>query len=338
MTLNRLLRAIFVRWYVTLLGLALTAGLCFVAFTHVGPTFSRGASELLVPGSQTIPEGGNAYLYLGDLTQASDVLVNTLQSDDVQERILSGAKKTDVVITRDASTTGPILVITVTGPSRSDVDAVFRRAQAEVPTTLTALQDRVQVPLEARISSLDLTADPAATADLKPRYEAMALAGAVGLAITLLAIGLIDGLLTSREARRREQSARSVGRRRQRRGSPTEGSELGTSVVPSASFAEQAAAPALESSDSMDDETRSGAEEEEDAAPAPAAPVDVSGRSSRAVPRIADRVRAPRPLVRPSRTAAGKDDELDDDLESRDIPEIADHSHPRVNVRAAGRK
>jgi hypothetical protein len=207
MNLNRFLRAIVKRWYVTLAGLLVTAGLCAAAFTLVGPSYERAASELLVPGTTSIPKGGNAYLYLGGLTQASDVLVRALQSETVQGPLLKGHAGTKIQVARDNSTSGPMLTLTVTGASRQAVDTVFDGMLKAVPTTLTALQDDIKAPADGRISALQLTADGQPTVVQKGRMEAIAMAGAGGLALTLLAVGLIDGLLLARADRRARREA-----------------------------------------------------------------------------------------------------------------------------------
>jgi hypothetical protein len=100
-----------------------------------------------------------------------------------------------------------MLTLTVTGASRQAVDTVFDGMLKAVPTTLTALQDDIKAPADGRISALQLTADGQPTVVQKGRMEAIAMAGAGGLAVTLLAVGLIDGLLLARADRRARREA-----------------------------------------------------------------------------------------------------------------------------------
>ena len=70
MTLSNFLNSLARRWHLLLGALTLTASLCLLAYSAVPPTYERAASVLLLPGTQTIPTGGNPYLYLAGLGQA----------------------------------------------------------------------------------------------------------------------------------------------------------------------------------------------------------------------------------------------------------------------------
>ena len=68
-------RAIRRWWLVALLGLVLSVGGSGLAYTLIGAEYQRSASQVLVPGDNAVPEGGNPFIYLGGLEQAADVLV-----------------------------------------------------------------------------------------------------------------------------------------------------------------------------------------------------------------------------------------------------------------------
>lgn len=203
MTLKNFLRALGRRWYVLLVGLLVTGVACGVVASEVQPTYQRSASLLLMPAISTIPEGGNAYLYLGGLGQASEVLVNTMGAQTVREPLLAGHPGADVAVQRNVTSSGPLLSVTATGSSDSEVAEVLERALAAVESNLKILQTRAAVPEDARISSLSLTTDEASTVLQRSRLEAVAVAAIAGAALTLLLTGLVDGLVLSSTRRRR---------------------------------------------------------------------------------------------------------------------------------------
>ena len=73
-----MIRAVMVslgrRWYITLPGLLLAGLLAFGAWYVVPPSYQRSASEFLVPGTGSLPENANPFLYLSGLSQVADVL------------------------------------------------------------------------------------------------------------------------------------------------------------------------------------------------------------------------------------------------------------------------
>jgi hypothetical protein len=202
MNQNRLLQSIRRRWYLALVGVVATAALCGVAFLAIEPTYQRSATELLMPGPLSIPEGGNPYLYLGGLTQASDVLVRAVSAAKVQDPIQAAHPGSSVTIARDVTTSGPMILVTVTGNSDADAAGALGRAVDEVSATMKSLQDEARIGASARISVVPLTVDTRSTMIQKTRFTAVGAIGAAGLVLTLLMVGLVDGLLLSLSQRR----------------------------------------------------------------------------------------------------------------------------------------
>jgi uncharacterized protein involved in exopolysaccharide biosynthesis len=203
MTLSNLLRNLGRRWYLVLAGLLITTGLCFATYSAISPTYERAASVLLLPGAQTIPAGGNPYLYLGGLGQASDVLVSAVNASSVRTSILLGHPATEISMTRDPASSGPLVTVSASGPNDADVTATLERALTAIPQTLSELQVQANVPTTARITSLQLTTDPTSVLIRKNQFQAVGLVAAGGTALTLLIVGFVDGLLLSRQRSRR---------------------------------------------------------------------------------------------------------------------------------------
>ncbi|MCU1581234.1 MAG: hypothetical protein QOD27_1810 [Microbacteriaceae bacterium] len=195
MIFSTILHSIRRRWYLLVAGIIASAAAGVYVYQNTDPDYQLSASELLVPGSQTVPEGGNPFLYLGGLAQASDVLVRALGARDIQGPIQSEFPGTSVVIDRDVSTSGPIIIITIEGKDDAAVGEVFQRMLSATPDTLKALQTQANVPKAAQITVLPITVDGESTTNDKGRLQAAALVIAGGLVVTILLLAMVDGLI-----------------------------------------------------------------------------------------------------------------------------------------------
>jgi hypothetical protein len=208
MIFSTILHSIRRRWYLLIVGLIATAAVGMYAYRNTEPTYQRSASELLVPGEQTVPEGGNPFLYLGGLAQASDVLVRALGASDLQGPIQSEFPTTSVLVERDVSTSGPIIIITVEGKDDAAVGEVFERMLSATPNTLNALQSQASVPRASQITILPITIDPGSTTNDKSRLQVAAMVIAGGVVATILLLALVDGLILAWGRRRRAKPSR----------------------------------------------------------------------------------------------------------------------------------
>ena len=210
MNLKNLLHSMRRRWYIMLGGILIAGALCGLAYSNISPTYQRSASVLLIPGSTSIPAGGNPYLYLGGLAQASDVLVRALSADEVLTPILGPEPAVEVTIARDTTTSGPIVVISVSGTDDAQVAAVFTEVLGVVPTTFDNLQASAGVADDAKVTTLPLTVDTTSTLSQKSRLQAIGVVGVGTLAATLLLTGFIDGLLLAPRRPRGRRSTATV--------------------------------------------------------------------------------------------------------------------------------
>ncbi len=205
--LKRLAKSLLRRWYVSVPAILLAGALCLYAYNKTTPMYERTASEILIPGKASVPVGGNPYYYLGGLSQASDVLVRSLNSTAVMGPILDGFPNTTAVVARDVSTSGPMLTVTVDGPSDEAVASVLQEVIDSIPTTLGGLQDEANVPSESRIGTLTLTQDATSKLIQKSRYETIGVIAVGSLVGIVLLVGLLDGLLLTLQRRRAEKNA-----------------------------------------------------------------------------------------------------------------------------------
>ncbi|TFD57449.1 hypothetical protein E3T43_08100 [Cryobacterium sp. Hh7] len=199
MTLSNFLKSLARRWHLLLGALTLTTSLCLLAYSAVPPTYERAASVILLPGTQTIPTGGNPYLYLGGLGQASEILVAAMNASSVRQDILLDYPSTQVSMARDPASSGPLIAVSASGPSDAAVTAVLDRTLIAISETLSALQVQAEVQATAQIDALQLTEEPTSVLVLTDQFQVVALVAAGGIVLSLLGVGFIDGLLLSRQ-------------------------------------------------------------------------------------------------------------------------------------------
>jgi hypothetical protein len=206
MQLKDLSATLLRRWYLTLGGLVVFAAICLAVFHLVPASFETEANVVLLPPESSVGEGGNPYLYLGGLDQATDVLTRALTSDASRTQVLEELGHADYDVLPDWATSGPILIVTGRGTTAQQAEDVRDEVLDSVPSTLVVLQKALNVPEGSQITSMVLTSDETPTAVMKSRMRAVAAAGAASLVGVFMLIGLIDGLLAAR--------SRGRGRRR----------------------------------------------------------------------------------------------------------------------------
>lgn len=207
MNAKRIGMSLLRRWYITVPALLLAAVLCLMSYNKTSPTYERTSSVVLIPGKGSVPVGGNPYYYLGGLSQATDVLVRSMNSKTVTGDILADYPNVTASVTRDLTTSGPVVVVTVDGVKDNDVARVLDAVVAAVPTTLNTLQNDAQVPAESRISSLTLTQDDAPKLIQKARYTTLGFIAVGSLVAVVLLVGLLDGLIGMLKRQRQEAKA-----------------------------------------------------------------------------------------------------------------------------------
>ena len=211
MLASNLLSASLRRWYVIVLGVLLTAGATYLVYDASEPTYEISGTAVLLPGSSTVPDGGNGFLYLGGLNPALEVLMRSVNSDATSTEILGDDPGiTGYTVERDSDASGPILLVTATSDTPQGARTILRAVLDTLPVRLAALQNDVAVPDAARMSVLDLAVDEKPTALTNDRTRGVLGVAAGGLVATFLLTALVDGLVLSiarRRRQRREQRA-----------------------------------------------------------------------------------------------------------------------------------
>ncbi|GHS87620.1 hypothetical protein AGMMS50218_09890 [Actinomycetota bacterium] len=202
MKLGALRTSLLRRWYLTMAALVAAGALTVLTASFVTPTYTASASVVLLPPASSLEDGGNPYLSLGGLSQTVDVVTRALTSDATRKEIAAAVPDGAYEAAPDWSTSGPILTLDASGPTQRATMDTLEAVLAQVPTTLSTLQDQLGVANNAQITSTPLAVDEEPEAVQQTRMRATVAAGAVALIGGTMLIGAIDGLLLRRKARK----------------------------------------------------------------------------------------------------------------------------------------
>lgn len=210
MDLKDLARSALRRWYVLLVCLLLTAAGALGIARSMPASYDVSSSILLLPPASSVGDEGNPYLYLSGLGQAVDVLVTRLTSDAVAQPVLERHPGVTLTVERDVSTTGPIILVSASGPDAADGESTVAEVVAALPGQLADLQSALDVPDGSVITSTVLTAPEDAAPNTKARTRAATAVVGVGLVLSVLVTALADRVLLDRRRRRTGEAADPV--------------------------------------------------------------------------------------------------------------------------------
>lgn len=202
MTLSETLRALLRRWYIVVAGIILMCLASYGAWTHVSPEYERTSTQLLLPGKGTVPETApNPYLFISGLTNAADVVARVLSSDSTVADITAQYPNTQIAAVRDPTTSGPVILITVTASSDQAAAGALQIMVGKTTSILNDLQTQQHIASKDRISVTTLTVDRRSALRQRKRLVSTGGAAAGILLVSLLVATLVDGLARIRAAR-----------------------------------------------------------------------------------------------------------------------------------------
>ena len=202
MLLREVIASLVRRWYLTLAGLLVTAGLVALALAFVPPSWESKASLVLLPPKSSVPSGSNPYLSLGGLAPTLDLLVASLDDQQTRLDMQQLSQTAEYTVLADRSSSGPVLLIVAQDRTPEGAVAIRDELLRQSSDRLATLQSDLSIPERARITSSVLTFDGQPELAGRNRLRAVVVAVAAGLFGTLIVVSLIDGLLV----RRREGS------------------------------------------------------------------------------------------------------------------------------------
>ena len=209
MYLRDLLKALRERWYLVAVGILLTAGLGYFALSAASPTYTTTTSMLLIPPKNSVGARGNPYLNLLGLGPARDALATRVRANPDTQELMEENPTAEITVGPDTTTSGPILLITVS--TRSSQESILIRDQLAmaVSPTLDNMQKDLFIRPSSRITVSTLASDPKPTKSAKDQLRAIIVAVGVGVSLTIIGTGVLDTFLT----RRKSQSKTALNRK-----------------------------------------------------------------------------------------------------------------------------
>ena len=209
------------RWYLLLIALVLTAVATLLTVDKVGPTYEAKAAVLFLPPAVSVQNEsqslGNPYLMLDGLSQVRDIVIHALmakstldelcqqRADPAYEAMREGLCKEhspDVTYEAEYDTNdAPVIIVTVEGDTATSAVIALGALTDRVPEILANLQAGLKLGANATITSTLLVADKKPESVHKNQIRAGIVAGAGTLGLSLLMIGLFDGLMAARRSR-----------------------------------------------------------------------------------------------------------------------------------------
>lgn len=203
MTTRRLLWVAIRRWYVLLLGLAITAGGCWLVRAHAPVVYwSRTVVTVLQPGDNPLHDDeGSSLVGLASAlviranggpteTKTSSSSETTLYGEGIESG--SRIRLRDVGSQWTSSIPDPVIYLEAVSPSR---DVVFKEINGTVDSLradLAAVQDDLGVARDSRAFLQIAPEQPAVVQVGGDRTRAMAGTVAAGLVLTGLALYFVD--------------------------------------------------------------------------------------------------------------------------------------------------
>ncbi len=205
MNILETLRGLLRRWYITFPGLVLAIAAAVAAWTVVPVEYERTATQLLLPGKASMPDGSNPFLYLGGLSYPTDVLVRALGSENVVNEVADEFPQVEIAVGRDGSTSSPVVIITATSADDAQAGQVLDYMVERTSSMLGELQKEEGIPANNQITVTTLTIDAEGQPLSRNRLIMTAAAAGAVAAASLLLASLVDGV--SRQRRRRGETA-----------------------------------------------------------------------------------------------------------------------------------
>ena len=206
MDLRRAVRIWRARWILTSVLLILAIVGAAVAAPKM-PRYYQSASSVVLLASRaaSMQNGGNPFLsFSPSLTLTADAVSRELMAPGTARQLAAQGftdSYTVAVPTYSTSTTGSVLLVTVTGPHAARVQRTLQAVTAQIGTQLAQLQQGIRARRQVRADTLSFT--PQATLAISQTARPLVVGGVLLLVICLGTPIIVDGLVTRRRLRDR---------------------------------------------------------------------------------------------------------------------------------------
>jgi len=203
--LREVLKALGRRWYVLLVGLALTGFGAWYVYDTAPREYTAHSLVLLLPPVATgEAAGSNPFLQLGGLDLTARVVVATYSSTDFADELERVSEHAKVEVTVDDTTRGGVIAVNVTDRGEARTLQTLKYVTGTVTQRLAGLQAEVNVKPADVVRSMELARDTKATPGLQGLIRKLVIVVGAGTALTVL-LGLALDTLLQRGRRRRER-------------------------------------------------------------------------------------------------------------------------------------
>jgi hypothetical protein len=185
------------------------------------PHYYQSASSVVLLASPTasVQNGGNPFLsFSPSLTLTADAVSREVMAPGTVNQLAARgftASYTVELPTYTTSTTGSVLLVTVTGTDAAGTEGTLRAVTAQIGTQLALLQHGI--PNRGRVRAATLSFTPQATLSISQTARPLVVVVALLLAVCLALPIVADGLVT-----RRQDSSGTSRRSRATRRSPAQ--------------------------------------------------------------------------------------------------------------------
>jgi hypothetical protein len=191
-------RVLLRRWYAVLIGLVLTAAMCLGAAQVVSPSYQIKAMILVLPPKSAVGSGGNPFLGLSGLGSVADVVSRSMMDGNTVKSLVELGANDKYLVAQDVTSAGPVILITSTANTPAEANETLRIVKEQLPDKLLKLQEATHVPENSLITLNQISQDERPTIVRKSQIRAVFGVFALGLTLTLVLTGFLDGLLLRR--------------------------------------------------------------------------------------------------------------------------------------------
>ncbi len=198
MDLMASLRALRRQWILTSFLVLLTFAGAVAAWVKLPGPYTTESIVVLLPSVQSSKiNGNNPYLsFDGSLSIAGDVVSREVSAPKMVQELANRGYPSSFQIADDPTTSGPILDITVTGKSKSQVETTLRGVTTEVQASLTQMQQYLK-PVN-RITSKVLSFQTTPKLEVSKKGRTLVLVVGLGLVLTYAIPQIVEGQLKRR--------------------------------------------------------------------------------------------------------------------------------------------
>jgi hypothetical protein len=197
-------------WILTCFLLFITLAGTAAALIELPTTYQSVSSVVfLAPKNVAKTYGGNPYLaFNSTLNQTADVVRYETMDVRTANSLAARGYPSSYLITDAPDTSGPVLVVTVTGKNKAEVERSLHGVTNEVSTKLNALQDGLTS--SNKVTDVVITFTPKPTVLSSKKLRPLTLVIGVGLILTVAIPLIVDSALMRRRFRKEELLSREI--------------------------------------------------------------------------------------------------------------------------------